>query len=188
MEHLRRRLYVIWGRVPGQSHPRHPCNRRRSLMGSREGHDQAERAITGPSRRFLVLFAESKSTAPRRPQGREIVPAGDEVACGRRGDGAALRGRGRSFHRRKEPKAAGARDPKCRTPPGRAGECPTGDKHDQRSRPGVPLCAFGALTTHQVSLSTNVRRSPKTCGIPPPQVICDLRGALDKAIHGSSQP
>ena len=33
-------------------------------MGSREGHDQAERATTGPSRRFLVLFAESKSTAP----------------------------------------------------------------------------------------------------------------------------
>ena len=59
-----RRLYVTWGRIPGQNHPRHLNNRKRSLTGSREGHDQAERAITGPSRRFLVLFAESKSTSP----------------------------------------------------------------------------------------------------------------------------
>ena len=41
-------------------------------MGSREGHDQAERAITGPSRRFLVLFAETKSTSPAAQRG--LVP------------------------------------------------------------------------------------------------------------------
>ena len=61
-------------------------------MGSREGHDQAERAFTGPSRRFLVLFAETKSTSPAAmtrprppsPPQRAISPA-DPQALGSAG-------------------------------------------------------------------------------------------------------